>query len=376
MDSVDSYFAGSGHQLTERGKRLLDRIPARLPREFYPLQQTCQNELQRILAQLESLPKDSPKGLLRQFRRNARDLSLLETVALPALERFNEQDDVFLTRLVALIKEESTYPLVPPVVSSLSQEYFHIVLLYNLMFVPLSEGDSLLHLPDLYHELGHPLLQLDKALPRAASYQEAMLKALMQALNYVQNELDREDRQRSPAQYGFFLETWRRCWLEGWMIEFFCDLLAIYMIGPAFAWGHLHLWAKHGQNPFQVQNLSFSSHPADDARMQVMLVALYKIGFSTEADAIKKLWTHMTTGFGYRPEPEYHRCYPADLLRDLVEASLNGVQGTGIKIVSPTTDEPIYNILNQAWVQFWENPSAYASWERLAVINLRKMCNS
>ena len=62
--------------------------------------------------------------------------------------------------------------------------------------------------------------------------------------------------------------------MKFWMVEFFCDLFAVYTLGPAYGWAHLHLSAKRGGDPFDVPMLSASSHPADDARMRVMLVAL------------------------------------------------------------------------------------------------------
>lgn len=374
MDTLALYFSGSVTQHIERGKRLLDRIPQKLPVEFYPLQQICQNELGRILKEFQSLSENPPRELLRRFRRTVMDLSLVETIALPPLERFKEDDDVFLTRLVALIKNESNYPLIPPVVSSLSRDYFYIILQYNLLFVPLSEGDSLLHLPDLYHELGHPLLQIDKPLPRVAPFQQAWFEALEIVVNYIHEEKQKEDRKRGPIQYHYYLQIWEKSWFKDWLIEFFCDLYALYTIGPAFAWSHLHLWAKLGRNSYQVPTMTLSSHPADDARMQVMLIGLCNIGFHQESEMIKKRWEEMNAISGFKPEPEYYRCFPASLLEGLTKKALDGIKMMGGRIADPTTNDPVYNIINQAWIQFWKAPMEYANWERSAVSELRKLC--
>lgn len=375
MDTIDLYFSGSIGQHIERAKRLLDRIPPKLPSEFYPLQQTCQNELERILTEFRSFSKNPPQELLRRFRRTVMDLSLIETIALPPLERFNEHDDVFLTRLVVQIKNESNYPLLPPVVSSLSQEYFQIWPPYNLLFVPLSEGDSLLHLPDLYHELGHPLLQLDKSLPRVAPFQKAWFEALEMVTVYLRDEKTKEGRRRGPAQYQYYLQLWEKAWCKGWLIEFFCDLFAIYTIGPAFAWAHLHLWAKQGHNAFQVPPRASSSHPADDARMQVMLAGLHMVGFHQEADIINKHWQRMVGISGFAPEPEYRRCFPSNLVEGLAEKSLKGLQATGSRVITTGTCDPVFSLINEAWNQFWKDPLKYSDWERSAVIKLRNLCN-
>jgi hypothetical protein len=55
------------------------------------------------------------------------------------------------------IAEELMFPLPAPVVSCQSHfsSYFHAFPGLNVLRVPLKEGHFLLHLPDLYHELGH-----------------------------------------------------------------------------------------------------------------------------------------------------------------------------------------------------------------------------
>ena len=39
----------------------------------------------------------------------------------------------------------------------------------------------------------------------------------------------------------------------GWANEIFCDLFAIYTLGPAYAWAHFHLTARHESDPYEVQ---------------------------------------------------------------------------------------------------------------------------
>jgi len=76
---------------------------------------------------------------LRSFRRLVADLDLLESTGVMALTR-RHTDDQFLNQTIETIRSEIRYPLAAPVVSSLSQQYFHIKSELNLLFVPLIEG--------------------------------------------------------------------------------------------------------------------------------------------------------------------------------------------------------------------------------------------
>lgn len=372
MDTLVKYFTGSTFHHIERSRGLLVRIPPGLPNELYPLAQTCHQMINQIIKEFQELVDDPPEERLRRFRRAVYDLNAVETIALPALERFNERDDVFLNRLVGRIKKEIDYPLLPPVVTSLSQEYFHIYQPLNLLFVPLSEGDSLLHLPDLYHELGHPLLTQTQH-PKVKLLHRAAIEGLGIALEYLQVELEKEDRRRSPRAFSYYLKNWRNSW-GYWIIELFCDLFAIHTIGPAFAWAHLHLWAKLGDDPFEIPLFTTSSHPADQARMTIMLYGLRNSGFSDVGDVIKTRWEEMISISGMKPEPEYFRCFPDSLLEKIADKALAGFQAMGCKITSPSTNGPIFELLNQAWSQFWQNPTGYAEWEHESVNKLRKEC--
>jgi hypothetical protein len=374
---LNDYFIGAIKQHQERGRRLIERIPPDLPREFHVLVQKCNDELTRLLDHLRELLEDPLMKLpdyqserLRQFRRIVEHMSLLETTAVAALERHN-QDDIFLNGLIEIIKAETRYPLLPPVVTSLSQQYFHIFPNLNLLFVPLSEGDFLLHLPDLYHELAHPLIT-ERYNPRVKPFQAAISTALDIVLGYIGDERSKEERRgiHAPKRIGFYLYLWQKCWLE-WLIEFFCDLYGICAIGPAFAWSHIYLCAKFSNDPYDVPTMSLLSHPADDARMKAMLYALTMLGFKDEANDIKVKWEELLTISGAKATPEYRRCFPDSLIQRIAEEAVAGVNSIGCCVAGPNTGTPIYTLLNEAWKEFWRDPVRYIAWEREAVKGIR-----
>lgn len=376
---MNEYFHGSVRQHIERGQILLSRIPVDLPREFHLLAQYCTKELDRIMDGLRALisqPRmdqlDKQPERLRLFQQLVTRLNKLETVGIAALERHNETD-LMLNQLIELIRTEISYPILPPVVSSLSQQYFHIYPDLNLLFVPLCEANFLLHLPDLYHEIAHPLL-VTKYNLRVKPFQDAILKSLDLVLSYIKKEQQKEDRRRGPEQIGYYLRVWGKSWWK-WVIEFFCDLFAVYTVGPAYAWAHFHLCAKLCENPYEVPTMTATSHPADDARMRVILYGLQRTGFEKEKESIHQRWQEFVAISGAKRQSEYDRCYPEYLFESLARHAYDGVTGMGCRIASPETNDLVYAILNEAWIEFWKTPEGYAKWERMAIANLHNLCS-
>lgn len=369
---MNDYFVGSVTQLVERGRLLRATIPENLPRDFYALAQACCTRLSDVLDRLRSLLDDPDMQLLknqaerlRRFKRAVADMDLLETVGIAALSRANDEDQR-LNRLIDRITGEIQYPLLPPVVTSLSQQYFGTYSHLNLICVPLTEGRFLLHLPDLYHELAH-LLVTELEDPVVEPFQRSLDDAVHAVLGNIAEELIKQDRRRGPEQLTFFLRCWEHAWVKFWAVEFFCDLFAVYTLGPAFAWANLHLSAKRGANPFAVPTLVPTSHPADDARMTAMLHGLTLIGFSAEAGLIQERWQELIAVSGFQPEPEFRRCFPEDILKGLSQRAYEGTLALGCRIAHPGIQDPVHSILSRAWTEFWRDPAGYTAWEESAV---------
>ncbi|MCZ7632997.1 MAG: hypothetical protein M5U20_05890 [Phycisphaerales bacterium] len=373
---MDVYVTGCINQLESRIRELRARIPRRLPRDYDTLAKECRSRLDASLATLRSLrgdpdyqvPANQPERM-RKLKREVADLDMLETEGIAALVRATD-DDHQLNRLLERITQEIDYPLVTPVVTTLSQQYFCINTELNLLAVPLIEGRFLLHLPDLYHELAHPLL-LARDEPQVEAFLAAFGLALRDVLAYLEDESVKESRRNGPLGSETELGLWRLCWVRFWLTEFFCDLFAVCTLGPAFVWSHLHLCALRGKDPFDVAQHYPSSHPADDARMKAMLAALSACGFNDEATVISSRWTSLATASGFRPEPEYHRCFPVSVLNALASHAKNGVEQMRCRLaLKGSLDGPVRLTLNSAWAEFWADPNCYAQWEQQAVREL------
>jgi len=385
MVALNEYFEVAIRQHQERARQLLARIPNpnRLPQEFYPLVQSTTLSISGVIEKLEVLLKDrvllDPRNQaerLRHFRRTVQDLSLLETTCVAALERHRESDG-FLSQLVIRISHEINYPLSPPMVTGLSQQYFHIYPNFNLLFVPLTEGDFLLHLPDLYHEIGHTLVSEpynpNRYNPKIAGFQSRLLEMLYIVSSYLDESYQKEIRGRGPKQFADYFQVWAKSWWV-WAVEFFCDLFAVYTIGPAFGWSHIHLYTKLGDNPYRVPLFDKASHPADHARMRTILYGLRLIDFGDAADEMERRWNTLLQISGAVAEPEYQYCFPEHILETFAQKAYEATLELKCQIATPETDHPIYSMLNDAWNVFWDNPRQYIDWERQAVAQLRALC--
>src|SRR5262249_21339204 len=151
-----------------------------------------------------------------------------------------------------------------------------------------------------------------------------------------------------PKQFTNYFHVWGKSWLE-WAVELFCDLFAVYTVGPAFGWSHVHLFTKLGDNPYRVPLVEKSSHPADQARMQVILHGLCLIGFEDKAQQIEQRWTQIVRISGAIEEPEYQRCYPNDLLEKFAQKAYEAAIESQCRVVGPDADQPIFQMLNEAW---------------------------
>jgi hypothetical protein len=365
---LHEYIIGITIQLERRAKELRRRIRRELPRDYDALAQKCRDCLDAVLRDLRCIrdeysDTDSEAARLRHLRRAASDLAELETIAIVALDRAQE-DDHYLNALLYEITREIKYPLITPVVTTLSSEYFHIYPNFNLMCVPLSEGRFLLHLPDLYHELAHPLLIIRDE-PSIEPFQKSRDVCLMHVLEYLVDERTKALRRREPEALCRNIDLWEISWLRGWLDEFLCDLFAVYTLGPAYAWSHLHLSMIRGQDPF----VHFPTHPADDARMRCMLHGLALSGFQEHAGVIEERWNAFLVSRGAKTDPEYRQCFPAHLVAQIASDARRGVADMQCRMAAPSTADAVHTGLNSAWTQFWSDPREYAAWEEERVLD-------
>ena len=377
---MKDYFEGAINQLIVRCEHLVGMIPGGLPPEFAVLDVIVRNELSEISKKLRQLLESDiwqkPENQhikMRRFKEAVCDIDILETTCIAALERQHD-NDLFLNKMMQAIRKEINYPLPPPVITSLARPktYFETLTKYRLMLVPLSESRFLLHLPDIYHEIAHPLLEEPND-PKLKFYQQSVNRVIEKVTEYISDEREKSRRRNEPQAFTMYLDVWLVSWIGGWAKEFFCDLFAVYVLGPAFAWSHLHLAATRGRGVFQVPLFGKGgTHPPDAARMETILNGLTLIGFENEAAQIDRKWKTFLSTSNAEITPEYQRCFPRPLLKTVAEIAFEAAKSLNCRIVTPETTGDMHDIFNQSWKEFWINPSGYVQWETQTIADLRK----
>ncbi len=375
---MQAYVSGATKQALARVRSLQEKIAKQGRRELSDLRRICDDRLGELASDFETLSQlidkvwhTEPKSLIRKFEGLQIELARVETEGVLALIRHNS-DDVFLGRLVDRICQNIDYPLITPTVSHTSREYFVINREFNLISVPPNESRFLLHLPDLYHELVHPMLwwknRQQPALSPLALKFALTVRARIDALF---GDIRHEERIEGPERDRRALNSWRVSWATGWTEEFFCDLFATFWTGPAYGWSHLHLSMKLQRSPFETPLFSPTSHPPDDARMRAILVALNRLGFENDASRIQAAWDEFCQLKEGQSDMDYARAFPAATIDALCDAAFEGFHGLGATPCSTEDMTEIATCLNQAWSAFWQSPDTYPTWETAAVERLK-----
>jgi len=289
----------------------------------------------------------------RDFRDIARLIQALENLPLLVLRRFSAPDQL-MTRLVREICKEVQYPYAAPICSSLSSQYYWTVAGMDLIFVPSLEPERLLGLADLYHELGHIILFREET------------RLVIPGLTIVDRHFDRllhEGRQSGwPPASLLEIDLFRHLWRMAWFLEFGADLIATYMVGPAFGWCNIRTSTNFGGELFRGNE----SHPADDARSAAIGLMLQRTGESVAAAEIRNRWLELVALSGESPPPRYDTAYPQELLQELCDLVFTVCRDLGLSSwrVGSSASCQVGTALHDAWTEFRMRPETFAGYER------------
>ena len=319
--------------------------------------------VRRDAVQLLADPSFGSATLLRnhlQLYKRAQERALFaESFALPFLERYGQRD-YRLTRLCRRLLDQVRWPLAPPLVAAFSSQYYWTKPEFNIICVPAAEEASLLGLPDLVHELGH-ILQLHCGVALLGTF-------LQELLGYVGQEQQRVAAQQRPPEYLALYNHLLGQWAGNWLLEFVPDMVATYLVGPAFGWQHLRLCSGHSQQDAYHPSLGESgTHPADEARLRGILAVLGQVGAADSGVRIKELWERYLAVSGQTKPADYDLCYPDTLIASLARHVVAGCRALGLRGIdqAPSNPPPAVDIpllLCEAWERFLADPRAYLEW--------------
>ena len=370
------------YEQINRGLSLKELIPHPLDyAELESLAERCSGiidsnikYLRYLLGELEKRDEADIRDILRSVKGCIREIDLVEYFGISAL--IVETKDIgYLNKLVRKIHKEMNLPVTPPSVTCIATRHYFFHALTNVIFVPVGETRFLLHLPDLFHEIGHEILfKMENELRLKSVYQNYNL-AVKKITEYYRDLLARLNREIGPKPREMIVKNIHYQWKTYWLKEFFCDLFAIYILGPAYAWAHFHLTTKKYENVYEFSPILPLTHPSDESRLQLMLKGLKKLGFEKEAHKIITKWNQMPFVLENEPVVDYYDAYPTELLDNIATLFLEGLKKSNFNLASKEIlekkSENIMNLLNQCWKIFWGNPQEYIEWETKTVQKLK-----
>ena len=351
-----------------RAEPLAAKVPCR--RRHATLEQlaaACRlvlGEQSRRLARAAGLPgndgTDSAAAKSLQDLECTRVMGAIEGHGMPSLHCQSDQA-VLLNDARSAVHGEAGLPFPCPAASCTSGGYCFAHLATNTVHAPLSEASFLLHMPDFYHELGHLLLHHVNQRVGCEPILDGMGGALGAVDGWYSQLTERMARESAPMPARDDVKwMWSR-WKSIWLQEAFCDLFALFAVGPAYAYSNLHLVSKAYPDIYNPRPLSGQGHPSGEARMRLLDAGMRLIGHELEADRVREEWGAMAQSCG-SPPPGYDYAFPSSLLQEIAaavlptfgRAGLRGYSGGG-RASGGSGGDTVAGILNEAWRGFWRD---------------------
>jgi len=310
----------------------------------------------RVLQRSSLADPGEAQSNLRAFQMISRELRLIEQHDAPFVTRFSDADRA-LTLFSWAFLANIGWPFTRPLVATFSHEYYWVLPRQALIGVPVNEDQRLLGLVDLCHELGHIAFLADAA----AFHGNVLSEVKAWAVSH------RRSRDPTSTFDDTFLADVVTSW-RLWLQEFVCDAIATYLVGPAYGWQHLRLTCVEGDHAMMHQvPLDGEEHPADEARMRVILATLALLNDAAQADAIRSHWLGLAA-FADPPEPGYEVAYPDALLSAVAETVIMACEEKGLRRYGLASDScDLAVVANEAWRRLRADPSSYKDWERMTI---------
>lgn len=300
-----------------------------------------------------------------KFNRLHREFKAIHSYRYLALKNYKDPE-VFFFRVISKIYNEHRISAIPPIVSTISNHdyYYWAVPYFEIIALPSGEENSLLNLPDMYHEIGHLLHSMFQG--KSCEISSAVID------KHFEGELVRVVDDGFPQFYDA-IQLAKYLWQASWIEEFTCDLVGTYMTGAAYAWTNLKLLST-GHGSTKIYEYS-QSHPADEARMRIIILMLEKLGLDKEKKEVQDSWDlFLKDTIVFMPN-DYSLLFPQHLLEKIVDEFYNFYQNADLASypeLLKTGNSSIAQLLNEAWYNAQTNPLNYFSYETNAINSLRK----
>lgn len=362
-----SFVKGIVYDLANKTDKLLTNLAAKklqpeLDTNFYDRTVELLEELRRDVGTLIAsgdleIPALGSNNIIRYNTFHERLLTL-EVFRYLIIMNFGPAE-IYFKKKIQRIYDEIHSLNTPPIITTISnsENYYWALPSYDIIAVPTGEEKSLLNLPDLYHEMGHLIFN------QSAMYLKQDIEQRINA--YYHDEIQRVVNEgRDPNLISFYREK-RNFWLGSWVMEFVCDLIATYLVGPAYAWTNLKLTTLSSAVDRIYQDSP--SHPSDESRMRAIFYMLDKMGHQKELVDIEASWGAFLSATNNPQPSNYDYIFPQEVITQLADYVFNGCKAIDLQVYSDQVTEfgnPISKILNDAWDKSFSDPDGFVAWER------------
>lgn len=246
----------------------------------------------------------------------------------------------------------------PPLITTISnsENYYWAYPGYDVIAVPYGEDNHLLNLPDLYHEIAHLIFR---------QYATFFLKDInIFITNFYEDLKQQVIDNHLDKNLIIYYNKWCENWLKNWLEEYCCDMIATFLVGPAFAWSNIKM-ATLSSSQERVYAVS-NSHPSDESRMQGVFSMLNKMGYGNDSINIQRSWAKFLKII-QNPIPKYYKfIFPEEIIKRLC---LNVYSACILIDLRNYSDQislyknPTSKILNDAWCELFAKPESFVDWE-------------
>lgn len=343
----------------EHHKDIKDRFIDDTLTQFSLIKEELQNAFDTGILELDAFGGNN----LYRFNRVHREFKAIHSYRYLAIKNYKEPE-VFFYQLITQIYSEHRINALPPIVSTISNHdyYYWAVPYFEIIALPSGEEHSLLNLPDIYHEIGHLLHSMFGG--------KSCEISVTTIDKHFAKEIVRVIDEGSAAHFQTTLEDAKYLWAASWLEEFTCDLVGTYMTGPAYAWTNLKLLST-GHGSTKIFEYS-ESHPADEARMRIIILMLEKLQLTDDKNKVEAAWKIFLKDTEVFKPANYSLLYPQKLLQQIVDELFVFYQNADLaSYVELQGNSSIAHILNNAWNIAQSDSINFSSFEANAITELK-----
>jgi len=288
---------------------------------------------------------------------------------LPIL-KYDERAEGYFQKIIQEIYREIKTAQKAPLVCTISNSdsYYWVYSNSKVIALPQGEENHLLNLSDLYHEIGHLLFE-----PYDSIITDPFSKEMKQ---YYQN-IKKGLKAKEKLAVNKIIRSTEEHWMNSWIEEISCDLIATYLVGTAYAWSNMKITVpESGTNKMYSSHNSFQQHPPHETRMRCILAMLHKTNFNVDLVEINKTWEDLLKNSHRSKHKTYDLMFPDELI-NLLTTIVFGVCQDDLLLSYPQQLEkntaPISKIINDAWKMILRDPINYSAWEFNQIENLQSL---